>query len=118
LLRDGMTPPAPGFERGSKSIVVIDDAPDRAASVCDLLQLEGYIACFAMTGAACTDLVSRSGADAVLLDYVLPDMTGADLAIALRADPATRKVHIIMCTGTSELLHAGFGRLSARGPLD
>jgi len=99
-----MTPPhAPGFERGSKSIVVIDDAPDLAASVAMLLQLEGYIACFAMTGAAGTDLVSRSSADAVLLDYILPDMTGADVAIALRADPATRKVHIIMCTGSSEV---------------
>jgi CheY-like chemotaxis protein len=70
-----------------------------------LLQLEGYIACFAMTGAAGTDLVSRSSADAVLLDYILPDMTGADVAIALRADPATRKVHIIMCTAVPRSLY-------------
>ena len=48
------------------------------------------------------DLVVRSSADAVLLDYVLPDMTGADVAIGLRADPATRELHIIMCTGTAE----------------
>jgi two-component system phosphate regulon response regulator PhoB len=97
-----VTPHAPGFERGSKSIVVIDDAPDLAASVAVLLELEGYIACFALTGTTGLDLVFRSNADAVLLDYVLPDMTGADVAIALRADPATRKLHIIMCTGTAE----------------
>ena len=102
LLLDGMTPQAPGFERGSKSIVVIDDAEDLAASVAMLLELEGYIACFALTGAAGLDLVFRSSADAVLLDYVLPDMTGADVAIALRADPATRKLPILMCTGTAE----------------
>ena len=30
-------------------------------------------------------------------------MTGADVAIALRADPTTREVHIIMCTGTAEV---------------
>ena len=97
-----MTPQAPGFERGAKSIVIIDDAEDLAASVAWLLELEGYIACFAMTGAAGTALVSRSSADAVILDYMLPDMTGADVAIALRADPGTRKVHIVMCTGTAE----------------
>jgi two-component system phosphate regulon response regulator PhoB len=97
-----MTPRAFGFERASKSIVVIDDSEDLAASVVWLLELEGYIACFALTGAAGLDLVFRSGAHAVVLDYVLPDMTGADVAIALRADPATRKLPILMCTGTAE----------------
>lgn len=68
-----------------------------------LLKLEGYIACSALSGAAGIDLVLQLKADAVLLDYMLPDMTGADVAIALRADPATRQVCIIMCTGTAEV---------------
>jgi CheY-like chemotaxis protein len=38
----------------------------------------------------------------VLLDYVLSNMTGADVGIALRANPATRELHIIMCSGTAE----------------
>jgi CheY-like chemotaxis protein len=97
-----MTPRANGFERGSKSIVVIDDAADLAASIAMLLELEGYLACFAVTGKTGLELVLRSSADAVLLDYMLPDMTGADVAIALRADAATRKLQIIMCTGTAE----------------
>ena len=100
---DGMTPHASGFERGSKSIVVIDDAVDLAASIALMLELEGYLASFAVTGAAGLEMVSRCRADAVLLDYMLPDMTGADIGIALRADPTTRKVHIIMCTGTDEV---------------
>ena len=69
-----------------------------------MLELKGYSACFAVTGEAGMDLVVRSRADAVLLDYMLPDTTGADVAIALRADPTTRKVHIIMCTGTAEVM--------------
>jgi len=97
-----MTPHAPGFKRGSRSIVVVDDSEELATSVALLLELEGYTACFALTGAAAIDLALRSSADAVLLDYMLPDMTGAEVAIALRADPKTRKVHIIMCTGTAE----------------
>jgi CheY-like chemotaxis protein len=100
--RDGMTPHAPAFRRGSRSIVVVEDSEDLAASVAVLLEAEGYVACYALTGAAAMDLVVRSRADAVLLDYMLPDMTGADVAIALRDDPKTRRVHIIMCTGTAE----------------
>lgn len=97
-----MTPHAIGLDRGSKSIVVIDDAVDLAASVAMMLEIEGYLAGFAVTGAAGLAMASCSKADAVLLDFMLPDMTGADIAIALRADPVTRKVHIIMCTGTAE----------------
>ena len=99
-----MTPHGIGFERGPKSIVVIDDAVDLAASVAMTLEREGYLASFAVTGAAGLEMVLRSSADAVLLDYMLPDMTGADVAIALRADPVTRKLHIIMCTGTAEAM--------------
>lgn len=95
--------PTPGSERGSKSIVVIDDSEDLAASVALMLEVEGYVAYIALTGAAGLDLVSRTSADAVLLDYLLPDMTGGDVAIALRADAATRKLPIIMCTGTPEI---------------
>ena len=97
-----MTPQGPSFKRGSKSIVVIDDAEDLAASTTMLLELEGYIACFALTGAAGLNLVFRSGAHAVVLDHMLPDMTGADVAIALRADPATRELPILMCTSTAD----------------
>jgi CheY-like chemotaxis protein len=97
-----MTPHTTSFDRGAKSIVVIDDSVDLAASVAMLLELEGYVAYSAVTGAAGIELVLRSSTDAVLLDFILPDMTGADIAIALRGDPATRAIHIIMCTGTAE----------------
>jgi CheY-like chemotaxis protein len=50
---------APGFKRRSKSIVVIDDCQDLAASVAMLLEHEGYVVCFALSGAAGLDLVLR-----------------------------------------------------------
>jgi len=92
-----------GSKGGSKSIVVVDDSEDLAASLAILLELEGYIVRIALTGAAGMELVVSSSAHAVLLDYELPDMTGADVAMALRGHPRTRKVHIIMCTGTAEV---------------
>lgn len=99
-----MPPPlARSGGRASKSIVVVDDSGDLAASVALLLEHEGYVATFAVTGAEGLELMASGEADAILLDYMLPDMTGADIAIALRADPARRHVHIIMCTGTDEV---------------
>ena len=67
-----------------------------------LLEGEGYVACYALTGAAGLELIARIDADAVLLDYALPDMTGADVGQALRLDPSTSGIKILMCTSTPE----------------
>ena len=124
-LRNDMRSYGHGSKRGSKSIVVVDDSEDLASSLAVLLGLEGYTVRVALTGAAAMNVVVSSNARAVLLDYQLPDMTGADVAMALRADLRTRKVHIIMCTGTAEATvrerftdyHAFLGKPVAPGDL-
>jgi len=71
------------------------------------------------------DLVVRSRADAVLLDYMLPDMTGADVAIALGADPTVvlldgciRRSDVIKGVGhESSSFGVGSGNVRYRGPV-
>jgi CheY-like chemotaxis protein len=66
------------------------------------LEAEGYAAVYALTGKAGVALVAGSNAAAVLLDYMLPDMTGAEVGIQLRGDPAMTGVKIFMCTSAPE----------------
>jgi CheY-like chemotaxis protein len=90
------------FDPSTKSVVVIDDVEDLAATMVLLLELGGYVAQYALTGATGLELVGRISPDAVLLDFVLPDMTGAEVARALRREAATSGIKILMCTSTLE----------------
>jgi len=97
-----MQPSPRSHEQPARSIAVVDDIEDLAATVVMLLEAEGYVAEYALTGAAGLALVNRMGADAVLLDFMLPDMTGAAVGNALRRSTATSGIKILMCTSTPE----------------
>ena len=96
------TPGTRAINRSDRTLVVIEDDKDLAEMLSMLLEAEGYIVHHAFTGKTGIALAARSGAHAVLLDYMLPDMTGAEVGNQLRCDPATSNLKIFMCTSTSE----------------
>ena len=49
-----------------------------------------------------TDLVAKELPDLILLDWMLPGMSGVDYAKKLRKDPATKNIPIIMLTARGE----------------
>lgn len=48
-------------------------------------------------------IVERERPDLVLLDYVMPGQTGADVAAELRADPATAGIPVVFLTGRADV---------------
>lgn len=83
-------------------VLVIDDCPDAAEVVCVILQLYGHQARSAHSGRdalaeACVFLPSI-----VILDLSLPDLSGCDVARALRARPGGRDLHIAALSGWAE----------------
>jgi two-component system phosphate regulon response regulator PhoB len=83
-------------------IVVADDDRDLAETLVMLLDAEGYRTSSAPTGKAALALVAAERPAAVLLDFMLPDMSGGEVGLALRADAAFRDVRIVMYTSTPE----------------
>jgi len=66
------------------SILVVEDHPDTALAICTLLELEGYRADGAGSGREALEKVRQNGYDVVILDLVLPDISGYDVAHALK----------------------------------
>ena len=99
-----MTAPSPKlvFNRSDKTVVVIEDDRDLADMLCLLLEAEGFVCHRAFTGKSGIALATRSGAHAMLLDYMLPDMSGAEVGNQLRRDPSMSHLKIFMCTSTPE----------------
>ncbi len=77
-------------------VLVVDDNADLREYMRDLLKPE-YRVITADDGRAALDIVNARGApDIILSDVMMPRMTGIQLVEALRADPATARVPIIL----------------------
>jgi adenylate cyclase len=78
-------------------LVVDDQAPNRKL-LADLLTLNGYAVETASGGREGLEKVRAVQPDLVLLDVVMPDLSGYEVCKALRADPTTGVLPIVMVT--------------------
>jgi len=79
-------------------ILVVDDEPEAAQLMKMELESEGYLAWTAGTGKEALDAAHQKLPALVLVDIMLPDMTGGEVVKALKADPATSHIPIIFLT--------------------
>ena len=86
----------------AKTIVIIEDLEDLADVTKLLLTGEGYCVYTALDGYAGLRLAIERDADLVILDHLLPEMVGADVARALRAHAHARRARIVMMSATPE----------------
>jgi two-component system phosphate regulon response regulator PhoB len=83
------------------TVVVIEDEADLRQVLEFNLEQAGYTVRSAATGQDGLALC-RQGADLLVLDLMLPDLSGTDVAKRLRGDTATRAIPIIMLTARAE----------------
>ena len=83
-----------------KPILIIEDDPDIAEGVRYNLERDGLEARVALTGEQGLKMAldSRSPPPLIILDLMLPGMSGIELCRRLRREPATRRTPIIMLT--------------------
>lgn len=86
----------------TRSIVVADDDQDIVTLVKAVLADAGFEV-HETVGAHTLDTVAAYAPDLVMLDYNMPEMTGAQVARLLRADPAWEKVPIVMMSGVHQV---------------
>lgn len=83
----------------SLSILVVDDNKDIVDTLSLLLETLGHRVSVASNGFRALDLVSRSMPDVAFVDIGMPDMTGHELAQALRQLPNGRQPLLVALTG-------------------
>jgi two-component system phosphate regulon response regulator PhoB len=84
------------------TILVVEDEPAIQELIAYNLKQAGHQPLRADNAEQALNLVSNALPDLVLLDWMLPGMSGIDLARRLRHDKRTRTVPIIMLTARSE----------------
>ncbi len=79
-------------------ILVVDDTPANIKLLSDLLLLKGYAVTTAANGEEALAKVSAERPDLVLLDVMMPGISGYDVCRRIRADAATALLPVVMCT--------------------
>jgi class 3 adenylate cyclase/CheY-like chemotaxis protein len=85
------------MERSWK-ILVVDDTPQNIKVLDAMLSPRGYTVFAATSGAEALEKVHAEAPDLILLDIVMPGMSGYEVARRLRAEPATRVLPVVMVT--------------------
>ncbi|MGH7841722.1 MAG: response regulator [Candidatus Binataceae bacterium] len=91
------------MEQRIAQIMVVDDDPDTVSILARHLQREGYAAIEAVSGADCLRLLRDRPADVILLDLMMPGMDGFAVCRAIKENPKTAEIPIIMITARDDL---------------
>jgi DNA-binding response OmpR family regulator len=79
-------------------VLVVDDEPHIVALVQNRLKAVGYEVLSAFDGEEGVKKAKESSPDLIILDVLMPKLSGIEVAIQLRADEKTKKIPIIMLT--------------------
>jgi CheY-like chemotaxis protein len=81
------------------TILLVEDDDAIRESVSECLALEGYNVALAVNGAEALDWLERTDRPAVvLLDMIMPVMTGAELLVRMRRNPVLARVPVVLMT--------------------
>ena len=79
-----------------KKILIADDEPNIVVSLEFLMKQKGYVVRVASTGEEALAAIGEFGPDLILLDVMMPRMSGYDLCQRVRENPAWQAIKIIM----------------------
>lgn len=117
---EALSPPAPvvpidrrtrkrlDARRGTR-VLIIDDSKTIVVALSRMLQPSGFLVTEAFDGETGVTLARSSPPNLVFLDIVMPGMNGFAALRALRRDPATQDVPVIMMSGNEHATEQFFG---------
>ena len=84
------------------TILLVDDEPLNLRLLQALLKADGYETLTAERGAEALELAAARQPDLILLDIMMPEMDGFEVARLLKTNPRTRNIRIIMVTSLND----------------
>lgn len=86
----------------SKLVLVVDDVEDNRLILDRALRSSGYATALAESGQQALSLISSQMPDMVLLDWMMPGLSGLETLRAIRETYPKSKLPVIMCTAIGE----------------
>ena len=92
-----------------KSVIIVEDEPDTAEMFAEMVRLMGYEVRKAAGSSAAIYMIAQEQPDAVVLDWMLPDVSGMEVLRYIRREPATAHIPVIVVSakGSPSDIHRG-----------
>ncbi len=85
-----------------RTILIVDDIEDNCVLLQRALTSGGYVPVVAESGRKALSIISVSKPDLVLLDWMMPELTGLETLVAIREIYDSVRLPVIMCTALGE----------------
>ncbi len=96
------------INRSEYKILIVDDVISNVLLLKILLTNEKFQVCTANNGTTCIEQAKKEHPDLILLDVMMPDISGFDTAVILKKDEETKDIPIIFLTALNtpaDLVH-------------
>lgn len=91
------------LEKTQPRLLIVDDEPANLKVLRQVLQ-DQYRLSFARSGEAALELLKTENIDLILLDIMMPDMTGFEVCERLKQTPETARIPVIFVTALKETI--------------
>ena len=96
------------INRSEYKILIVDEVVSNVVLLKILLTNEKFQVCTANNGTTAIEQARKEHPDLILLDVMMPDISGFDAAVVLKKDPETKEIPIIFLTALNtpqDLVH-------------
>jgi len=84
-----------------KKIVIVEDEPDTAEMFAEMMRLSGHHVLKSYGGTPAIALISHELPDVVVLDVMMPDLSGLEVLRYIRRDPRLEQIPVIVVSAKS-----------------
>jgi DNA-binding response OmpR family regulator len=84
-----------------KTIIVVEDEAEAAEMFAEMMRVSGFRVLKATSSAPAMNMIAREKPDAVILDIMMPDISGLEVLRFMRRDPALSKIPVVVVSAKS-----------------
>lgn len=84
-----------------KTVIVVEDEPDAAELFAEMMRVSGYRVLKTYSSTPAIGLIAKELPDVIILDIMMPDISGLEVLRFMRRDPKLKDIPVIVVSARS-----------------
>lgn len=85
----------------AKTVVIIEDEPDAAEMLGEMMRVSGFRVVKSYSSGTALNLISTEMPDVVILDIMMPDISGLDVLRSMQQEPRLAEIPVVVVSAKS-----------------